>query len=62
MKLSAKATGTKHPGVLSLTRPSGENLSSVTVNDAGHVVLQMESRIGAGESSIALVVKGQAHQ
>jgi hypothetical protein len=62
MKLSAKATGTKHPGVLSLARPSGENLSSVTVNDAGHVVLQMESRIGAGESSIALVVKGQAPQ
>jgi hypothetical protein len=60
--LSTKATGTRHPGVLALTRPSGESSSSVIVTAAGHVVLQMKARIGAAESPIALVVKGQAPQ
>ncbi len=61
-KLSTTATGTKHPGVLSLTGPSGQTLPSVTVNEAGHVVLQLKARIGAAEAPIALVVKGQAPQ
>lgn len=62
VKLSTNATGTKHPGVFSLTRPSGESFPSVTVNGAGHVVLQMKVKIGATESPMALVVKGQAQQ
>jgi hypothetical protein len=62
MTLSVKATGTKHPGVLSLTRPSGESFPSVKVDGAGHVVLQLKARIGAVEAPIALVVKGQAPQ
>ncbi|HEX9148353.1 MAG TPA: hypothetical protein VF958_04245 [Thermoanaerobaculia bacterium] len=61
-RLSVKATGTKHPGVLSLTRPSGESFPSVRVDGAGHVVLQMKASIGAVEAPIALVVKGQVPQ
>lgn len=60
--LSTKATATRHPGILSLSRPAGENFPSVTVNESGHVVLQMKGTIGAGKSPIALVVKGQAPQ
>ena len=52
--LSRKATGTRHPGVFSLTRPSGTTIPSVTTNDQGHVVLQFKT--------IALVVKGHAEQ
>lgn len=59
---STRATGTRHPGVLSLTRPAGESFPSVTVNEAGHVVLQMKAKIGAVEAPIALVVKGRAPQ
>lgn len=62
VKLSTNATGTRHPGVLSLTRPAGESFPSVTVNEAGHVVLHMEPKIGATEAPIALVVKGRAPQ
>ena len=57
-RLSTKATGTKHPGVLSLTRASGPNSPSVTVNDAGQVVLEMKAKIGAAEVPIALIVQG----
>ncbi len=61
--LSRKATGTRHPGVLSLTRPSGTAFPAVTTNDAGHVVLQLRSRLrSGGEAPIALVVKGHAEQ
>ncbi len=63
MDLSRKATGTRHPGVLSLTRPSGTNFPSVTANDAGHVVVQVKARLrSGGEAPIALVVKGQTEQ
>lgn len=61
-RLSSKATGTKHPGVLSLTRASSPNSPSVTVNDAGQVVLQMKAKIGAAEAPIALVVQGHTQQ
>jgi hypothetical protein len=61
-RLSTRVTGTRHPGVLALTRPSGEKYPSVTLNAAGLVVLQVKARIGAAESAIALVVKGQAPQ
>lgn len=62
VKLSTNATGTKHPAVLSLTRPSGDEFPSVKANGAGHVVLELKAKIGASESPMALVVKGQAHQ
>jgi hypothetical protein len=62
MNLSLRATGTRHPGVLSLTQPSGKTFPALTTNALGHVVLQMKARIGTGETPIALVVKGQAQQ
>jgi hypothetical protein len=62
MNLSLRATGTRHPGVLSLTQPSGKTFPALTTNALGHVVLQMKARIGTGEAPIALVVKGQAQQ
>jgi hypothetical protein len=63
MDLSRKATGTRHPGVLSLTRSSGASFPSVTTNDAGHVVLQVKARLRSGaEAPIALVVKGHPEQ
>jgi hypothetical protein len=60
--LSLRATGTRHPGVLSLTQPSGKTFPALTTNALGHVVLQTKARIGTGEAPIALVVKGQAEQ
>ncbi len=61
--LGRKATGTRHPGVLSLTRPSGTTFPAVTTNDLGHVVLQVKSWLrSGGEAPIALVVKGHAEQ
>lgn len=62
MKRSLMATDTAHPGVLSLTRPSGDTFSAVTTNALGHVVLQMKAKIGSREAPIALVVKGEAPQ
>jgi hypothetical protein len=62
VSLSTKATGTSHPGVFSLSRPSGDSFPSVTVDDSGHLVLQMKATIGTRESPIALIVKGRAQQ
>ena len=63
MDLSRKATGTRHPGVFSLARPSGTTFPAVATNDQGHVVLQVKARLrSGGEAPIALVVKGRAEQ
>jgi hypothetical protein len=63
MDLSRKATGTRHPGVFSLTRPSGTTFPAATMNDQGHVVLQVKARLRSGtDAPIALVVKGRAEQ
>jgi len=60
---SRKATGTRHPGVLSLTRPSGTSFPSVTTNALGHVVLQVKAKLrSGGEMPIALVIKGRSEQ
>lgn len=58
VRLSAKSTGTRHPGVLSVTPASGPNLPAVSTNEAGHVVVQMKAGVGAAGSPIAFVVKG----
>ena len=61
--LSRKATGTRHPGVFSLARPSVTTFPAVTANEQGHVVLQIKARFRSGtDAPIALVVKGQAEQ
>ncbi len=63
MDLSRKATGTRHPGVFSLTRPSGTSFPAVTTNDQGHVVVQFKARLrSGGDAPMALVVKGHAEQ
>lgn len=63
MDLSRKATGTRHPGVFSLTRPSGTSFPAVAANGQGHVVLQVKARLkSGGDTPMALVVKGQAEQ
>jgi hypothetical protein len=63
LDLSRKATGTRHPGVFSLTTPTGKSFPAVTTNDQGHVVLQVKARSRSGaELPIAIVVKGHAEQ
>ena len=63
MGLSRKATGTRHPGVFALTRPSGTSFPGATTNDSGYVVLQVKAKLrSGGEAPIALVVKGHAEQ
>jgi len=63
MDLSRKATGTRHPGVFGLTRPSGTSFPAASMNDQGHVVLQFKARLrSGGDTPMALVVKGQAEQ
>jgi hypothetical protein len=63
MDLSRKATGTRHPGVFSLTRPSGAAFPAAATNDRGHVVLQVKTRLrSGGDAPLAVVVKGHAEQ
>ena len=63
MDLSRKATGTRHPGVFSLAKPSGTTFPTVAVNDQGHVVLQVRARLkSGGDLPLALVVQGHAEQ
>lgn len=60
---SRRATGTKHPAVLSLTQPSGTSFPSVSVDERGRVILQLKGKLRSGkEEPIALVVKGQTEQ
>ena len=63
MALSRKATGTRHPGVFALTRSSGASFPTVTTNDSGYVILQVQAKLrSGGETPIAIVVKGHAEQ
>jgi hypothetical protein len=63
MDLSRKATGTRHPGVFSLTRPSGTTFPAATTNDQGHTVLQVKAHLkSGGDAPLALIVQGHAEQ
>ncbi len=63
MASSRKATGTRHPAVFALTRPSGASFPAATANDSGYVILQVKAKLrSGGETPIALVVKGHAAQ
>jgi hypothetical protein len=63
LDLSRKATGTRHPGVFSLAKPSGTSFPAAAENDQGHVVLQVKARLrSGGDAPMALVVKGHAEQ
>lgn len=60
---SRRATGTRHPGVLSLTQVSGSEFPSATADDRGHVVLQVKAKLRSGaEAPLALVVQGRGEQ
>ena len=63
LESSRRAIGTKHPGVLSMTKPSGANSPHVSIDDKEHVVLQVTGKLDTeADLPIALIVKGQAEQ
>ena len=62
--LSEKATGTRHPGPLSLVQPdSGGAGPAVSKDDQDHWTFSASMELSTGEKiSFALVVKGTAQQ
>ena len=62
VKLSAKASGTNHPAVLSLASPEASAAASVTTSEHNHTVFAAKLKTASGEISIAFVVKGIAEQ
>jgi hypothetical protein len=63
MALSGGATGTKHPGPLSLIADSGVTAPSVSKDDQDHWIFSASMKLGSGEElPFALVVKGTTQQ
>jgi hypothetical protein len=62
-KMSAKASGTNHPAVISLVLPESKPAPTLVENEHGHLVLmtKLKSQSGA-EVPIAIVVKGVGEQ
>lgn len=62
-KMSAKASGTNHPAVMSLILPESKPAPSLAENEHGHLILttKIKSQSGA-ELPIAIVVKGIGEQ
>jgi hypothetical protein len=58
--LSAKASGTAHPGVFSLLPPDGDTFPAIYKNDDGYYVFVVKLKTTSGELPLGLVVKGQA--
>ncbi len=58
--LSAKASGTAHPGVFSMLPPDGDTFPAIYKNDDGYYVFVVKLKTSSGELPIGLVVKGQA--
>src|SRR5437764_8710269 len=62
-KLSAKASGTNHPAVLSLVSPDASAAApAVTTDEHNHTVFAAKIKTASGELPIALVIKGVAEQ
>lgn len=63
VKMSAKASGTNHPAVISLVLPEGKPAPSLVENEHGHLIFtsKIKSQSGA-DVPIAFVVKGVAEQ
>jgi hypothetical protein len=59
--LSAKVSGTAHPGVFSLLSPDGDTFPAIYKNDDGYYIFVVKLTTASGELPIGLVVKGQAH-
>ncbi len=64
VSLSRKATGTKHPGPLSLVQPdSAGTAAAVSKDDQDHWIFSGEMKLASGdEIPFGLVVKGTAQQ
>ena len=63
VSLSRKATGTKHPGPLSLVQPESGTAAAVSKDDEDHWIFSAAIRLASGEDlPIALIVKGTAPQ
>jgi hypothetical protein len=63
VELSRKATGTKHPGPMSLVPAEGAGAPSVAKDDEDHWILTTKLNLASGhELPFAMVVKGQAQQ
>ena len=62
VKLSAKASGTNHPAVMSLAAPASGAAPSVTTDEHNHAVFAAKVKTASGDMPIAFVVKGVAEQ
>jgi hypothetical protein len=63
VSLSRKATGTKHPGPLSLVQPESGTAAAVSKDDEDHWIFSAAIRLASGEDlPFALIVKGTAPQ
>ncbi len=63
LNLSRKATGTRHPGPLSLVQAEGGAAPAVSKDDEEHWVFSAGMKLASGEDlPLALVVKGTAPQ
>jgi len=62
-KLSAKASGTNHPAVLSLVSARRERAApAVTADEQNHTIFAAKVKTASGEMPIAFIVKGVAEQ
>src|SRR5581483_3284481 len=61
-KLSAKASGTNHPAILSLVSPDAGAAPAVTTDEHNHTVFAAKLKTATGEQPIAFVIKGVAEQ
>lgn len=63
MDLSRKATGTRHPGPLSLVTPDNTTSPAVSKDDQEHWTFSAILELSTGEKlPFAVVVKGTAQQ
>jgi hypothetical protein len=64
VKMSTKATGTNHPGVLSLTQPgSAPPAPKVESDDNNHIIFSASVKNQTGATiPVSLIVKGRAEQ
>src|SRR5262249_16624520 len=60
-KMSGKASGTNHPGILSLVSPESKG-PSVSTNEHGNLVLSAAIKAASGAMPFAVIVKGIAEQ
>jgi hypothetical protein len=60
--MSAKASGTNHPAVISLVLPETKPAPTLVENEHGHLVLITKIKSQSGDLPIAIVVKGIGEQ